>query len=101
MSAHFTQAALEDPGLYPLHLIIDQQEQLGQIASLRPPFTPHVWLRYRGKLNLAGFDRAGYRAAYPSLRRPLLAGRLRGLGSREGRKRVVEGEEGSIRVKAR
>src|SRR3546814_677477 len=32
MSAHFTQAALEDPGLYPLHLIIDQQEQLGQIG---------------------------------------------------------------------
>ncbi|AEC21901.1 alanine racemase, catabolic [Pusillimonas sp. T7-7] len=80
MSAQITQAALEDPILYPLHLIIDHQEQLAAIQSLRPPFSPHVWLRYRGRLNHAGFDQAGYKSAYASLQSGLRDGRLAELG---------------------
>ncbi len=80
MSAQFTRAELEDPGLYPLHLIIDHEEQLAQIASLRPPFTPHVWLRHRGKLNHAGFDNTAYCAAFATLHAAWLEGRLAGLG---------------------
>lgn len=80
MSPQITQSALEDASLYPLHLIVDHREQLAPILSLRNPFSPHVWLRYRGQLNHAGFDQAGYKSAYASLQPSLLDGRLAGLG---------------------
>lgn len=80
MSAQFTQAELEDPALYPLHLIVDHHDQLAPIQSLRPPFTPHVWLRYRGSLNHAGLAQASYKSAYSVLHASLLSGCLAGLG---------------------
>lgn len=80
MSPHITQAALEDPALHPLHLIIDHDEQLAHLTAINPRFAPHVWLRFRASLNHAGFDQTGYHKAYAFLRPAFLEGRLAGLG---------------------
>lgn len=80
MSPQLTHAALNDPCLYPLHLIIDHDEQLAQLASLNLPFAPHAWVRFRGRLSHAGFDHVSYRATYALLHAALQEGRLAGLG---------------------
>jgi len=92
MSAHITRAALEDPRLYPLHLIVDHEEQLAPLLSLQPPCSPHVWLRYRGQLNHAGFDRVAYRNAHARLLPGLHAGRLAGLGHMQHYARAEDAE---------
>lgn len=80
MSAQYTRAALEDPALYPLHLVMDNQEQLVALQALQAPCTPHVWLRYRGRLNHTGLTQADYRDAYAALHICVRQGRLSGLG---------------------
>lgn len=80
MSAQYSRAALEDPALYPLHLILDDPEQLAVLQSVCASCIPHIWLRYRGRLNHAGLAHADYRAIYASLRTCLLRGHLAGLG---------------------
>jgi alanine racemase len=80
MSADIHGAALEDPALYPLHVVVDQYEQLAELSRLRPPFTPQVWLRHCGALNHAGFHAQDYREAFLRLHAQVQAGRLAGLG---------------------
>ncbi|MCC2597572.1 alanine racemase [Pusillimonas sp. MFBS29] len=80
MSVQCSPAMLEDPALYPLHLIIDDPQQLGILQFLRPPCVPHVWLRYRGRLNHAGLTGADYQTIYALLCNDLQRGGLAGLG---------------------
>lgn len=80
MGAGLELAALEDPALYPLHLIVDQHAQLAGLSRLQLPAAPYIWLRHCGALNHAGLQADEYIDAYRLLHAGLQAGRLAGLG---------------------
>lgn len=62
-------AALRDPRLAPLHLVIDEPAGLDRLERLTAPAPSglHVWLRYTGELRNMGFDEATYPAAFQRL----------------------------------
>ncbi len=80
MNAQFSAADLRDPGLFPLHLVIDNERQIAELEGLRQAGLPFAWLRYSGILHHAGFDDLGYGPAYGRLHKLRLANRLSGLG---------------------
>lgn len=92
MHARYTAADLSDPGLAPLHVIIDSEEQLRELEALTQRPGPHAWLRYRGCLNHSGFPAQAYRRAYDRLHDLLQAGRLAGLGLLQHYARAEEAE---------
>jgi alanine racemase len=92
MHARYTAADLSDPGLAPLHVIVDSEDQLRELETLAQRPGPHAWLRYSGCLNHSGFPARTYRAAYARLHKLLQAGRLSGLGLLQHYARAEEAE---------
>jgi len=79
MNARFGPDDLDNPALYPLHLIADDASQLDMLARRRA-LNPFVWLRYAGRLNHAGFDQASYIKAYYRARALCQSGHAAGVG---------------------
>jgi alanine racemase len=92
MHARYTAADLADPGLAPLHVIVDCEDQLRELEGLARRPGPHAWLRYRGCLNHSGFSAQAFRRAYDRLHELLQAGRLSGLGLLQHYARAEEAE---------
>lgn len=80
MGGDFTDAALSDPALYPLHLVAEHAGQLDQLERFSGAQTPHVWLRFSGNLHHAGFQARDYQPSYARLQALQAAGRLTGIG---------------------
>jgi alanine racemase len=80
MSAKFSAEDLRDPTLFPLHLVIDDEEQLATLQGLSGSLQPHVWLRHSGQLHHAGFSGAHYVQAYRRLQALWLSGRVAAVG---------------------
>lgn len=80
MSPRLSAKDLRDPILFPLHLIIDSEEQLTQLQGLNGTLPPHIWLRHSGQLHHAGFSGNDYLHAYRRLQALWLAGRVAAVG---------------------
>lgn len=80
MSPQFIADDLRDPGLFPLHLIIDNEEQMTELHALQAGPTPHIWLRHSGQLHHSGFSGNGYLHAYRRLQALWIAGRIAAVG---------------------
>ncbi|RTZ39774.1 alanine racemase [Candidimonas sp. SYP-B2681] len=80
MGDRLTAADLNDPVLYPLHLVVQDAWQLEQLERFSGASIPHVWLRFAGKLNHAGFTACDYPAAYARLHALFIAARVAGIG---------------------
>ncbi len=80
MGDRLTAGDLNDPVLYPLHLVVQDSWQLEQLERFSGALMPQVWLRYAGKLNHAGFTAYDYPAAYARLQALFIAARVAGIG---------------------
>ncbi|HWK71805.1 MAG TPA: alanine racemase [Burkholderiaceae bacterium] len=80
MSPRFRADDLRNPGLCPLHLVIDSEEQLTELHALRTGPPPHIWLRHSGQLHHSGFGGTDYPRAYRRLQELCLAGRVAAVG---------------------
>lgn len=60
MRSTFTANDLADPGLGPLHLVVDNEEQLAVLSALQRPGALHVWLRHAGTLNHTGLQHEAF-----------------------------------------
>jgi alanine racemase len=68
MRPSFTTSDLQSPELHGLHLVIDNPEQLAQIQRLSRPTPVHLWLRYAGRLNHAGFTGTDFGPVFAELK---------------------------------
>lgn len=72
--------ALADPSLGPLHVVLSTIDQVTRLHAWRSASDRHVWLRFAGALNHAGFKANEYVCAYRQLDVLLKQGRIATLG---------------------
>lgn len=80
MGGQLSLAELNDPILYPLHVVAEHAGQVEQLEQLTGACRPHAWLRFTGSLHHAGFQARDYRPAYARLQALFSAKRLAGIG---------------------
>jgi alanine racemase len=80
MSPRCSAEDLSDPSLSPLHLVVDNDEQLAALHGLSGTLQPHVWLRHSGQLHHAGFSGKQYLLAYRRLQALWLSRRIAAVG---------------------
>ncbi len=71
---------LSDARLFPLHIAIDDLQQITALEAMPGSAGLHAWLRFAGQLNHAGLQAQEYLQAYQRLAKLTTAGRLAGLG---------------------
>lgn len=81
MGSPYVAADLDDPALYPLHLVVDATCQVNELERLSPDGpAPFAWLRHDGDLNHTGLHGSDYVAAFRRLSRLAQDGRVAGTG---------------------
>ncbi|MFA5662656.1 alanine racemase [Castellaniella sp.] len=80
MGTPFEADGDHDPGLFPVHWIIDDWRALRELGRCPPGRPLYAWLRFRGQLNHGGFGPADYRPAYRLLAELVRTGHVRGAG---------------------
>lgn len=76
MDSRAACAELNEPSLFPLHIIVDDERQLAELEKLAGPGELRAWLRLSGDLGHAGFDAAEYRQAFQRLQELQASGRI-------------------------
>jgi len=90
--ARFSREHVQDPALYPLHLVIDNEAQIAELESLRQASRLYIWLRHSGSLNHAGLRDDAYAPVWRRLQALLRAGVLDGVGHMQHYARAEEAE---------
>jgi alanine racemase len=67
MRSPFTLNDLLDPELWPLHLVIDNPQQLAVLSKLDQPCDLSLWVRHAGALNHTGFQTTEFMRALSEL----------------------------------
>ncbi len=80
LSCNINTSDLNDPVLFPLHLVIDHPQQIIDLECGTNPTDLYVWLRYAGELHHAGIQAKDYPSNHQRLTRLVAAGRLAGVG---------------------
>lgn len=79
MRTDFEIDDLRHEELLPLHLVIDNPDQLHQLAASAHPLNLHIWLRHAGELHHTGFHTPDFIAADKQLQALLDQGRIQSL----------------------
>jgi alanine racemase len=93
MGDRLTADDLNDPVLYPLHLVVQDAWQLEQLERFSAALMPQVWLRFAGSLHHAGFPACDYPAAYARMQALFIAARVAGIGHLQHYARADDAEQ--------